>query len=327
MTGLQKIRLTACQLKQSIDKSAWASPSSRKKPGDDQDVASILPPDGTRIQHTEIHSKRIWSPEATTSRCTVLQARYEQCQANHKSGHCAGPLAMCHGRSHQSSLCPRRCKTISVGQSAGLCQSWGRRFDSGKNSKTWELASTWNGVHRASSKGTKLLFLVIKAIINQWQRVCAFVCEKIKVTFAHVNQPESNPSGFRLNHLATVFSNIKFNIGKHCGLMVKAIAQSVWFQFTFVVECKLNLLSVFVFFLGARVCVPVCVCNGVLVCDGVCVCVCVCICDCVCASLSLSALVCVCVCVCACVCQGVCVCVCVCVRVCVCVCVCVCSCL
>ena len=36
---------------------------------------------------------------------------------------------------------PRRCKTSSVGQSAGLSQ--GRRFDSSKNSENRELKSTW----------------------------------------------------------------------------------------------------------------------------------------------------------------------------------------
>ena len=47
------------------------------------------------------------------------------------------------------------------------CQSRGRRFDSGKNKKTENSNLHRFEVHRPSSKGTKLLFQVIKAIINQ----------------------------------------------------------------------------------------------------------------------------------------------------------------
>jgi len=47
------------------------------------------------------------------------------------------------------------------------CQSRDRRFDSRQNSKKRELKSTGFEVHRPTSKGTKLLFQVIKTIINQ----------------------------------------------------------------------------------------------------------------------------------------------------------------
>ena len=47
------------------------------------------------------------------------------------------------------------------------CQSRGRRVDSGKNSKTKNSNLHGFEVHRPSSKGTKLLFQIIKAIINQ----------------------------------------------------------------------------------------------------------------------------------------------------------------
>ena len=47
------------------------------------------------------------------------------------------------------------------------CQSRGRRFDAGKNSKTENSNLHGIEVHRPSSKGTKLMFQVIKAIINQ----------------------------------------------------------------------------------------------------------------------------------------------------------------
>ena len=47
------------------------------------------------------------------------------------------------------------------------CQSRGRRFDSGKNSKTENSNLHVFEVHRPSNKGTKLLLQVIKAIINQ----------------------------------------------------------------------------------------------------------------------------------------------------------------
>jgi len=48
------------------------------------------------------------------------------------------------------------------------CQSRGRRFDSGNNSENRELKSIWIWVLYLSIKGTKLLFQVIKAIINQF---------------------------------------------------------------------------------------------------------------------------------------------------------------
>jgi len=47
------------------------------------------------------------------------------------------------------------------------CQSRGRQFDSGKISKTDNSNLHGFKVHRLSSKGTKLLFQEIKAIINQ----------------------------------------------------------------------------------------------------------------------------------------------------------------
>ena len=68
----------------------------------------------------------------------------------------------------ESPVCldPRRCKTSSVGR-ARDCQSRGRRFDSGKTPKTENSNLHGFELHRPSNKGTKLLFQVIKAIINQ----------------------------------------------------------------------------------------------------------------------------------------------------------------
>ena len=60
---------------------------------------------------------------------------------------------------------PRRCKTSSFGQSAGLLIP--RSFDSGKTSKTENSNLHGFELHRPSSKGTKLLLQVIKAINNQ----------------------------------------------------------------------------------------------------------------------------------------------------------------
>ena len=51
------------------------------------------------------------------------------------------------------------------------CQSRGCRFDSGKNSKNENSNLHGFEVHRCSNKGTKLLFQVIKAIINQCTRM------------------------------------------------------------------------------------------------------------------------------------------------------------
>ena len=49
------------------------------------------------------------------------------------------------------------------------CQSRGRRFVSDKNSKTEKSNLHGSDLHRPLSKGTKILFQVIKAIINQWR--------------------------------------------------------------------------------------------------------------------------------------------------------------
>ena len=64
-------------------------------------------------------------------------------------------------------VCARRCKTSLVGQSAGLsiprssvCFRQKLKKPRNSNLHVFEL-------HRPSSKGTKLLFQVIKAIINQ----------------------------------------------------------------------------------------------------------------------------------------------------------------
>jgi len=66
-----------------------------------------------------------------------------------------------------SVLHPRRCKTSSVSQSAGLSipRSLIQFVQKLKNEK-----SNLHGfeLHRPSSKGTQLLFQVIKAKINQW---------------------------------------------------------------------------------------------------------------------------------------------------------------
>ena len=65
----------------------------------------------------------------------------------------------------------------SVGQSVGLSILWslflflwGRQFDSSKNSKTKTEYSNLHGfeLHRPSRKDTKVLFQVIKAIVDQY---------------------------------------------------------------------------------------------------------------------------------------------------------------
>jgi len=56
---------------------------------------------------------------------------------------------------------------ISLLVRARDCQSRGRRTDSGKNSKTENSNLHGFELHRPSSKGTQLLFQVIKANINQ----------------------------------------------------------------------------------------------------------------------------------------------------------------
>ena len=75
-------------------------------------------------------------------------------------------------------LHPRRCKTSSVGQSAGLSipRSSVRIRQNSKNEN-----SNLHGfeVHRLSSKGTQLLFQVIKAIMNQkniWSAIAPGFC-------------------------------------------------------------------------------------------------------------------------------------------------------
>ena len=67
----------------------------------------------------------------------------------------------------QGTQYPRRSPTSSVGQSAGLSVP---RSIPAKTPKTENSNLLGSEVHRPSSKGTKLLFQVIKAIINQQNR-------------------------------------------------------------------------------------------------------------------------------------------------------------
>ena len=60
------------------------------------------------------------------------------------------------------------------------CQSRGRWFDSSINSKNENSNLHGFEVHRPSSKGTKLLFQVIKAIINQRRHLYPGNCFKIR---------------------------------------------------------------------------------------------------------------------------------------------------
>ena len=66
-------------------------------------------------------------------------------------------------------LNPRRCKTSSVGQSTGLSipRSSVRFWQPPPQKKTENSILHRFELHRPSDKGTKLLFQVIKAIINQ----------------------------------------------------------------------------------------------------------------------------------------------------------------
>ena len=73
---------------------------------------------------------------------------------------------------------PRRCKTSSIGQNAGLSVPrssvrFRQKTQNPENSNLYGFE-----VHRPSSKGTKLLFQVIKAIIKQ---------------IKHVKRPSSQP--------------------------------------------------------------------------------------------------------------------------------------
>ena len=69
---------------------------------------------------------------------------------------------------------PRPCKTSLV-VTARDCQSQSRWFDSGKSNKSNIEKSNLHGfaVHRPSSKGTKSLFHIIKATINQLHSTCS----------------------------------------------------------------------------------------------------------------------------------------------------------
>ena len=62
---------------------------------------------------------------------------------------------------------PKRCKTSSVGQSAGLLILRSPVRFRQKLKKTENSNLHGFELHRPSSKGTKLLLQVIKAIINQ----------------------------------------------------------------------------------------------------------------------------------------------------------------
>ena len=93
------------------------------------------------------------------------------------------------GKRFQSPVYPKRCKTSSVGQSAGLLiLRTSVRFRQ-KLKKTENSNLHGFEIHRPWSKGTKLLLQVIKAIINQWWRyplpvrvrVCMFVCMHVCV--------------------------------------------------------------------------------------------------------------------------------------------------
>ena len=88
------------------------------------------------------------------------------------------------------------------------CSS-GRRFDSGKNSKTEK--SNLNGfeLHRPSSKGTELLFSVIRAIINQARSTC---WAGSWITQNHIRQ--SYPIKVLMNKI--IFNDYKQNQQRVC---------------------------------------------------------------------------------------------------------------
>jgi len=68
---------------------------------------------------------------------------------------------------------PGRCKTNSVGQSAGL-SILRSSFRFRQNPKKTEISNLHGfELHRPSSKGNKLLFQVIKTIINQCTQECS----------------------------------------------------------------------------------------------------------------------------------------------------------
>ena len=82
---------------------------------------------------------------------------------------------------------PRRCKISSVGQSAGLLIPRSSVRFQQKLKKIQYLNLHGFELHRPSSKGTKLLFQVTKAIINQYRALQDVRCASNQV---------SNKAGF-----------------------------------------------------------------------------------------------------------------------------------
>ena len=74
---------------------------------------------------------------------------------------------------------PRRYKTSSVGQSAGLLILRSSVSIPAKTPKTENSNLHGFELHRPSSKGTTLLLQVIKAIINLQKLNCLFMSDKI----------------------------------------------------------------------------------------------------------------------------------------------------
>jgi len=94
--GVYSWFMTSCTLlRQSIDRLARAWVADAREPEDNQDVASIWPPDGTRIHDPELcrEPERSSAPEATNPKCAVLQvqSRDARCQADHKPRYWTGP--------------------------------------------------------------------------------------------------------------------------------------------------------------------------------------------------------------------------------------------
>ena len=106
-------------------------------------------------------------------------------------------------------LDPRRCKTSSVGQSAGLSilrssVRFRPKIKKKKNSNLHVLE-----VHRHTSKGTKLLLQVIKAIINQLSFLLNFQIGPSQISQSGCSDCESSGS------YRPLCGNCELNIRKH----------------------------------------------------------------------------------------------------------------
>ena len=86
---------------------------------------------------------------------------------------------------------PKLCKTSSVGRSAGLSILRSSvRFRQKLKNKTVNSNLQGFEVHRPSSKGTKLLLQVIKAIINQYMDTCTYTyAQACTYTYIHIHMP------------------------------------------------------------------------------------------------------------------------------------------